>query len=51
MFDRYGDDEDALGKLSAAPDLAFLDGPEGIDGFSEFFDGVVQSCVPVGPSN
>lgn len=51
VFDEYGDDEDALGKLSAAPDLAFLDGPEGISGFSEFFDEAVESCLQVGPSN
>jgi hypothetical protein len=51
VFDRYGDDEDALGKLSAAPDIEFLDGPEGITGFSEFFDEAVESCLQVGPSN
>ncbi len=51
VFDRYGDDEDALGKLSAAPDIEFLEGAEGIPGFTEFFDSAVGSCLQVGPSN
>ena len=50
VFDRYGDDEEALDKLSAAPDFEYLSGAEGIDGFSEFYDQVVQSCVQVGPT-
>lgn len=51
VFDRYADDEDALGKLSAAPDMAFLESEEGIAGFSDFFDSAVESCLQVGPSN
>lgn len=51
VFDRYGEDEDSLGKLSAAPDLAFLEGDEGIDGFTEFFESAVESCLQVGPSS
>lgn len=51
VFDRYGDDEDALGKLSAAPDFDFLNGAEGIDGFSDFYDQAVLSCVQVGPTS
>ncbi len=51
VFDEYGADEDALGKLSAAPDIEFLSGEEGIDGFGEFFDGTVAGCLEVGPSN
>ncbi len=51
VFDRYGDDDDSLGKLSAAPDLAFLEGEDGIDGFTEFFDSAVESCLQVGPSS
>jgi hypothetical protein len=50
VFDRYGDDSDALGKLSAAPDFEFLSSAEGIDGFAEFYDRAVQSCVQVGPT-
>ncbi len=51
VFDRYGEDQDALGKLSAAPDIEFLDGPDGIPGFNEFFDSTVDGCLQVGPSN
>lgn len=51
VFDRYGEDDDSLGKLSAAPDLAFLEGEDGIDGFTEFFDAAVESCLQVGPSS
>ncbi|MEM9562906.1 MAG: hypothetical protein AAGA93_09830 [Actinomycetota bacterium] len=51
VFDEYGEDQDALGKLSAAPDIEFLDGPDGIPGFTEFFDSAVDGCLQVGPSN
>ncbi len=51
VFDRYGDDEDALGKLSAAPDMAFLESAEGIPGFAEFYQEAVNSCLQSGPSN
>jgi hypothetical protein len=51
VFERYGDDEDALGKLSAAPSMEFLDGPDGIAGFTDFFDSTVESCLEVGPGN
>lgn len=50
VFDEYGDDDDALGKISAAPDFAYFDTAEGIPGFSEFFDRTVQGCVQVGPT-
>ncbi|MGI9596113.1 MAG: hypothetical protein ACR2QK_08135 [Acidimicrobiales bacterium] len=50
VFDEYEADEDALGKISAAPDFAFFDTAEGVPGFSEFFDATVQSCAQVGPT-
>ena len=51
VFAQYGEDAEALGKLSAAPDIEFLEGAEGIPGFSDFFDSAVGSCLQVGPSN
>ena len=52
VFDRYGEDDDALGKISAADSFEFFDEEEnGIPGFSEFFDETVQSCAPVGPTS
>lgn len=51
VFDEYGEDDDALGKLSAAPDMDFLEGEDGIPGFGEFFDEAVQSCLQIGPGN
>ncbi len=49
VFAEYADDEEALGKISAAPDFEYLDGEEGVPGFSDFFDSTVQSCSAVGP--
>ncbi|MEM7321666.1 MAG: hypothetical protein AAF531_01150 [Actinomycetota bacterium] len=51
VFDRYGDDDDALGKISAADSFDFFDGENGIPGFSEFFNQTVQSCATVGPTS
>lgn len=51
VFERYGDDDDALGKISAADSFEFFDGEDGVPGFSSFFDQTVQSCAPVGPTS
>ncbi|MGI9597762.1 MAG: hypothetical protein ACR2QK_16480 [Acidimicrobiales bacterium] len=50
VFAEYGDDSDALGTISAAPDFEYLSSEEGVEGFSEFFDATVQSCSTVGPT-
>ena len=50
VFAEYADDEDALGKISAAPDFAYLESEEGVEGFSDFFDRTVQGCSTVGPT-
>ncbi len=50
VFAEYGLDEDALGKISAAPDFAYLSSEEGVPGFTEFFEGTVQNCSTVGPT-
>lgn len=51
VFERYGEDDDALGKISAADDFAFFDTEDGIPGFAEFFDTTVQTCAAVGPTS
>lgn len=51
VFDRYGDDDDALGKISAADSFEFFDEENGIPGFTDFFDETVQSCAAVGPTS
>lgn len=50
VFDEYEEDEDALGKISAAPDFAFLSTEDGVEGFSEFFNRTVSDCAAVGPT-
>lgn len=50
VFDEYSADEDALGKISAAPDFAYLSSDEGVPGFTEFFERTVQGCATVGPT-
>lgn len=51
VFARYGADEEALGKISAAPDFEYLRGEEGVPGFAEFYDDTVLSCSQVGPTS
>jgi len=50
VFDEYGEDGDALGKISGAESYEFLLGEDGVEGFDEFFTGTVSSCTTVGPS-
>jgi len=49
VFERYGEDDDALGKISAADSFDYFDSEDGIPGFTEFFDDTVQGCAAVGP--
>ena len=50
VFDEYGDDEDALGTISAAPSFEFLSTDEGVPGFRQFFEEAVEGCLTVGPT-
>lgn len=45
VFAEYGDDEEALGKISGADDYEDLSGTEGVPGFAEFFENVVAGCT------
>ncbi len=51
VFDEYEADEDALKKISAAPDYEYLSSDEGVPGFTDFFDRTVAGCALVGPSS
>jgi hypothetical protein len=48
VFAEYGDDEEALGKISGTADFADLTGPEGVDGFEETFEQIVEVCTNTG---
>ncbi len=50
VFDEYGEDNDALQKISGAESYEYLLGEDGVDGFGPFFDDVVTGCVTAGPS-
>jgi hypothetical protein len=50
VFDEYGEDGDALQKISGADSYEYLIGEDGVEGFGPFFDGVVNACLAVGPS-
>lgn len=50
VFDRYGEDGDALQKISAAESYEWLTGPDGVAGFDEFFESTVTDCTAIGPS-
>ena len=50
VFDEYGEDNDALSAISAAPDFEFLESDEGVPGFGDFFAQAVQRCAAVGPT-
>ncbi len=50
VFDRYGEDGNALGKISGAESYEYLTGPDGVEGFDEFFESTVNDCTAIGPS-
>jgi hypothetical protein len=50
VFDAYGEDDEALGKISGAESYEWLIGEDGVEGFDQFFPGVVADCTTVGPS-
>ncbi len=50
VFDRYGDDGSALGKISGAESYEYLIGEDGVEGFDEFFESTVADCTAIGPS-
>ncbi len=45
VFDEYGTDEDALGKISGATSYDFLLGEDGVEGFDEFLTAQVSDCT------
>lgn len=50
VFDTYGEDGDALQKISGAESYEWLMGEDGVEGFDAFFTDTVSSCTAVGPS-
>lgn len=51
VFAEYGADEEALSRISSAPNFELLnDAEEGVPGFAAFFDETVASCAAVGPT-
>lgn len=50
VFDRYGEDGSALQKISAAESWEYLIGPDGVEGFGDFFESTVTDCTAIGPS-
>ena len=50
VFAQYGEDGDALGKISGAESYEFLTGPDGVEGFDGFFTSTVSDCTTVGPT-
>lgn len=45
VFDRYAEDEDALGQISGALSYEELTGPSGVEGFEDFFQNTVTACA------
>jgi hypothetical protein len=48
VFEEYGDNEDALGLISGASSYDDLTGSEGVEGFGEAFDRIVETCTNTG---
>ena len=45
VFAQYGEDQEALGRISGARTFDELNGPEGVPGFDEFFENTVSACT------
>jgi len=45
VFAEYGEDEEALGKISGAANYEELTGTEGVAGFDQFFTRAVSACT------
>lgn len=45
VFAEYGEDEDAIDKISGASSFDELTGTEGVAGFDEFFDNTISACA------
>jgi hypothetical protein len=45
VFDEYSADEEAIGRISAASDFDNLSGPDGVEGFAEFYDDTISACA------
>lgn len=51
VFDEYENQGDALGLISSAESFEFLEGENGVPGFSTFLEQTVQGCVAFGPTS
>lgn len=45
VFSEYGEDEEAISKISGAASYEDLTGTEGVDGFDEVFDNAIAACA------
>ncbi len=45
VFDLYGEDEEALGRISGAATYEELNGTDGVSGFDEAFTNIVDGCA------
>lgn len=48
VFLEYGEDDDAIGKISGSSTYEELVGSEGVAGFSDFFDNAISVCANTG---
>jgi hypothetical protein len=48
VFEEYGDDEDALGRISGAASYEDLTSSDGVEGFAETFEQFVRTCTNTG---
>lgn len=48
VFEEYGEDNDALSKISAADSLSDLEGENGVAGFNDFYSATLNGCTTVG---
>ncbi len=50
VFAEYGSNDGAIDALSGANDWSVITETEGLEGFEDFYSGVVSNCTSVGPS-
>ena len=49
VFVEYGENDDAIEKISGSATFEQLDSTEGVPGFGEFFTKTIDDCRTVGP--
>ncbi len=49
VFAEYGEDDDAIERISGLGTFEELDSAEGVPGFGEFFTETIDDCRTVGP--